>query len=365
MTKVEFAVSFRLGEDGATERMFGGAVRDPSETPHVSELERGEKGRADIGAIGTAVWMEGVARSYDVRNKVLFIDANDRGSSPGTAGGATRPTTDCNREAEIGNTATSARNQPTDEEQHDRSRTEGGQRRCGYYARHVLDVILLSCLSSQGEELFDQLRTFACAFKTGLVRASLDVAVDAAADLGAACRVVFGEFVFEIVKEGVATEAYRSERLAVAAKSTATAAVGSVLRAAQRAVILAQRLASGKAACRRNLKSAAVVNNNGTGEARLPRMRTSISIKSVENSTPHAPGESSGDSLPGHDTIVVDKSVAARMLFRCTAIVRERRRKVPRSIVAASVAGVGGEDVANSGVMHRRRQDLQYLARWT
>lgn len=366
ITSVEFAVSFRPGQEEAAEQTLGGTVRSPSENLPAGELERGEDGQADAGAIGTAVWVEGVARSYDVRNKMLFIHANTNGGDniPGPAGAAASPTADCSGTAETENAATPARNQPTDEEK--KHCTEEGQRG-RRYARHVLDVRLLSCLSSQGEELFDQLRAFSCAFSTRLARASLDIAVDAAADLGAVCREVFGELVFEIVKDGVATEAYRNEELAVAAKGTATAAVGSVLRAAQRAVILARRLVKGRAARRKNQGSADVVSNNAPGEERLHLVKVPNSITAVKKSSMHMVGKGDGESLPGHQTTTIDKSVAARMCFRCTAIVTEKRRKVPRRVVKASAAGVGGEDAASlsSGVMDRKRHDLQYLARWT
>lgn len=368
MANVEFAVSFRLGGEGANQQTLGGAVRSPRETHPVSELERGEEGRADMGAIGTAVWMEGVAHSYDVRNKVLFIDAVGRNTCRGTAGTtAGRPTTDCSREIETGNDVTPARKHPADEEQEGRGRTEGGQRRRSSYARHVLDVRLLSCLSSQGDELFDQLQAFSCAFKTGLALASLDVAVDAAARLGVICREVFSELVLEFVKEGVATEAYRNERLAVAARGIATAAVGSILRAAQRAVILARRFVSGRGARRKSPDSAAGVNNAGTGEQRPQRVRTPTSITAVQNSSPHTVGKSSGESSPGQHTIIVDRSAAARIRFRCTTIVSEKRRKVPRGTVAVSVAGAGREGRANSssGVTNINRRDLQYLTKWT
>ena len=358
MTNVEFAVSFRLGKEEAAERKLGRAVRSSGEAPRVGDLEQAEEGRADLGAMGAAVWVEGVARSYDVRNKMLFIDPESSGGDccPGAAGGAARLTADCSRTVETESAATPAKNQPTDEGQ-----------RCRRYARHVLDVRLLSCLSSHGEELFDQLRAFSCAFKTGLARASLDVAVDAAAHLGAVCREVFDELIFEIVRDDVATEAHRSKRLAVAAQGTATAAVGSVLRAAQRAVILARRLVKRRAARRQNQSSVDVVSNNGAGEERLQRVRTPNSNAAMENSSLHTVGKGGGEPLPGHRTVIIDKSVAARMCFRCTSIVTEKRRKVPRRIVEAPAAGMGGEGAANlsSRVMDKKRHDLQYLARWT
>lgn len=367
MTCVEFAVSFCLGKEEAAELPPGRAVRSPRETRHVGELERVDEGRADTGDTGAAVWVEGVTRSYDVRNKMLFIDTNGGDSSnPATTGAAARPATDCNGKAGTEYAATPVRRQPANEQQHGRTRTEEGQR-CRSYARHVLDVRLLSCLSSRGEELFDQLRAFSCAFKTGLARASLDVAVDAAADLGAFCREVFDEFVSEILEEGVAAEAYRNEQLSVAAKGTATAAVGSVLRAGQRAVILARRIVSGRAARRKNQNSATMVSNTGTGEETLHRARTPTLIAAVENSSLRVAGRCSGEPSAGHHAITVDRSGAARMCFRFTAIVTEKRRKVPRKIVAAPAVGVGGEDAANlsSGAANGRRYDLQYLTRWT
>lgn len=364
MTNVHFAVSFRLEKEEAAERTLEDAIRS-SGSNETAERERREgeeeeEERIETGTIGGA-WVEGIAHSYDVRNKVLYIDTIDLESRPRTIAGAPACSTTGNSGiADKESVAASARTQLADEGQFGRIGTEGGKRRHGC-ARHVLDVRLPSCSSPQGEELFDQLQAFSRAFKTGLARASLDLAVDAAADLGALCRLILGGFVVEILGEEIATEACRDERLAVAAERTATAAIGSVLRAAQRAVMLARRFASGRTAYRRKQSSAATNNNAETGKENLHHTRA------PNSSSFHETANGVGDTSPRQYAADVDKSVAARMCFRCTTIVSERRRKALRNASAAAVSGVGVEGAAplSSDVVDRRRHDLQYLARWT
>lgn len=354
MTSTEFLVAFRPGDEGEAEQTLGGGAwsRGSSDSPRDGRRDRREQERIAGAAAGTG-WVEGVARSYDMRNKMLFIDpslesaACHRAAARSTNGGG-------GARGEADNAAVLA-SIPCADKDKDGRRGAQEPRPLSCCARHVLDVRLLSCLSPRGEELFDQLRTFAAGFKTGLARASLDLAIDAAADLGALCRAILGELVVELVERDVATEACRDERLARAAGRAAVAAVGGVLRAAQRAVILARHVAMKGIARRRKGPPAAAAAATNTGGGKLHRAKSS---KHVMDGGGGDTNESRSDAAAVADK----KSVALRMCFRCTAIVSERRRaKAERG------AGAGGDGAASlsSGLAKRKRPDLRYLARWT
>lgn len=352
MTNIEFLVAFRPDVEGDTKQTLGGGAGSSgsSECPRGSRSERGEKERIAGAAPGTG-WVEGVARSYDMRNKMLFVDP----SLAGAAGhAAARSTNRGGAQGEADNPAASVSIQRANKETNGRRGAEGPQTPpcC---ARHVLDVRLLSCLSPRGEELFDQLRTFTACFKAGLARASLDLAVDAAADLGALCRAILGELVVEVMERDVATEACRDERLSRAAEGAAAVAVGGVLRTAQRAVILARHIAmKGIARRRRGPPATSAATNNPAG-GKMHRAKSSNHV--VDDS---GGGDANGSRSDA--AAVVDKSVATRMSFRCTAIMSERRRgNVERD------AREGGEGASrlSSGLAGGKRPDLRYLARWT
>lgn len=367
MTKVDFAVSFRVEKKEGTARPLVDAVRfgglnEPAERERGEEKEEKEEKegkRIEIVAVG-GLWVEGIARSYDVRSKVLYIDTIDPERRPGTISAVPICSgTGNSGTAENENAMASARTQPDDEGQCWPIGTKGGERRHGC-ARHVLDVKLLSCSSPQGQELFDQLQAFSCSFKAGLARASLDLAVDAAADLGALCRLILRDFVVEVIKQEVAAEACREERLAVAAERTATAAIGSVLKAAERAIMLRKRFALGSVGYGPDESSSVTNTNAESGKEKLHRTRASISSFSrmTANGVAGTPS--------GQFAAVVDKVVAAKMSFRCTTIVNEKRRKAPRDALALEASGVGveGAPALNPDVVNRRRHDLQYVARW-
>lgn len=296
-----------------------------------------------------------------MRNKVLYIDTLDPESHPGTIAvvpvySNTGNNGTANNEKAV---AGSAGIHPADAGQCGGTGTKGAES-CHGYARHVLDVKLLSCSSPQAQELFDQLQEFSCAFKTDLVRSSLDIAVHAAANLGAFCRLILDGFVVEIIEEEVATEACREERLAVAAELTATAAIGNVLRAAQRAIMVARRSALGRARCQPNEFSTVTNINAELSKENLHRTRTSNSSLS------HVTTNGVGGTSSGQFAAVVDKVVAGRMNFRCTAIVSERRRKARWNASEIAAPGVDAEEAPALAptVTNRRRHDLQYVAKW-
>ncbi|CAB1098133.1 unnamed protein product [Ectocarpus sp. CCAP 1310/34] len=363
MANVEFAVSFRLRGD---EEIVRGTSRDrvrcdgSTETPRDwKQRERAEDEQIRI-IHGRGAWVNGVARSYDLRNKVLLIDEIYPDTGPGGTTAAAHPTIDSSGPAENETgAAISTQGQLPDEEQLRHWRSTGGERRSYRCSRHVLDVRLLSSLSPHGEELFDQLQEFSSAFKTNLARALLDVAVDAAAALGASCRMILDGLVGEIVEDEVVREACRNERLAVATKNTAAVVVAGVFRAAQRAVVRAGRLSS-----------QAVLTNGGeidgtaggSAETGPKELVASISVASLANAV-------HGGNTQRANPVVVDKSVAARMRFSCTTIVSERRHTAATVVAAAARSGAREESAADSSPdvirRNRKRRNLQYMARWT
>lgn len=362
MANVDFAVSFRfLGDEKTVEDTLGDSVRSngSTETPRDWKHERtgDEKNRI---IHGRGAWVHGVAHSYDLRSKVLHIDEIYPEIGPGGTTAAVHPTIDSSgpAENETGGAISTQRQLPNEEQLRD-WRSTGGERQSCRCSRHVLDVRLLSSLSPQGKELFDQLQEFSAAFKTDLARASLDVAVDAAAALGAFCRLMLDGLVGEIVEDEVVPKAFRNERLAVVTQNTAAVVVAGVFRAAQRAVVRARR-PSPEAVLANGGEND--VNVGGNAETGPKKLGPSISVASLTNAV-------HGGNTQRANPVVVDKSVAARMRFSCTVIVSERRHTAATVAAVAAASGAREESAADlsSDVIrrNRKRRNLQYMARWT
>lgn len=374
MINVEFAVLFRRIPEETTRQASNSVARsvDLSDAAGRLKPEPGEEGRtAARSHDGNVTMIEGVARSYDVRNKVLYVDEVGESSILGATTGAAACSTardSGSAERKIGGASAPTK---LDGEGHSKGRRiaeDRCHRRC---ARHILDVKLLACLCPQGEELFKQLQAFSCAFEEDLARASLDLAVDAAADLGASCRWVFDDFVNDLLKGEVTMDALREEKLAVSAEGAAVSAVATVLRAAQRAVIARCESRRGIAKIR-NMNFAAAAGavgiNAEIGKENLRRARARSSAVSLDQDRRR--GVKRDPGAKGKDgAVAVDKSIAARMRFRCTTIVRERRHKAPGGAVEGAVPGNRRQTtkgMSSEVIRHdRRRHDLQYLARWT
>ncbi|CAM9409837.1 unnamed protein product, partial [Scytosiphon promiscuus] len=368
MVSVNFAVSFRrldteeqAGPPPESVAISGGSIGTTSRpSAMVGEGAR----NAPLAEGGETTVVAGVARAYDVRNKVLYIDEID----PPTRLGATTDTAGP-RLAEHAIVSASAVHKLADEKNSKGRRTGEDQcdRRC---ARHVLDVTLSASLSPQGEELFKQLQAFVCAFKTDLARASLDLAVDAAADLGASCRLVLDTLVVDLLNGEVATETFEEEKLILAAKGVAVSAVAAVLRGAQRAVIARNESGSGRPR-RRSFDPAATASAGSVtenGKEKLRRPGSSISVATPDQGSR---GSSYGDTITKRkdSAAAVDESIAERMRFSCTTIVRERRHGAPGDAVEDAAPDKVRRTATgtNSDVTRRdgRRHDLQYLAKWT
>ncbi|CAM9892025.1 unnamed protein product, partial [Ectocarpus fasciculatus] len=362
MANVEFAVSFRLrGDEETVEGTSGDSARSDGSTEIPRDWKHERAGDERNRTIhGRAAWVNGVARAYDLRNKVLLIEEiypdTDSGGTTHTA----HPT--IGSSGPIENKTEGAiwtQGQLPDEEQLRDSRSPGGERRSYRCSRHVLDVRLLSSLSPEGEELFDQLQEFSSAFKTDLARASLDVAVDAAAALGASCRLILDGLVGEVVEDEVVREACRNERLAIITQNTAAVVVAGVFRAAQRAVVRAGRLSSEAVLAKGGENNGTVGGNAETGPKKLG---ASIPVATLANAV-------HGSNTQRANPVVVDKSVAARMRFSCTTIVSERRQAAATVVAAAPASGAREESATDlsSDVIrrNRKRRNLQYMARWT
>ncbi|CAM9507860.1 unnamed protein product, partial [Ectocarpus sp. 13 AM-2016] len=363
MANVEFAVLFRLrGDEETVGGTLGDSVRSDGSTETPRDWKQHERAEDEQISIihGRGAWMNGVARSYDLRNKVLLIDEIYPARGPGGTTATAHPTIDSSGTAENERGgAISTQGQLPDEKQLRDWRSTGGERRSYPCSRHVLDVRLLSSLSPQGEELFNQLQEFSSAFKTDLARASIDVVVDAAAALGASCRMILDGLVGEIVEDEVAREACRNERLAVATQNTAAIVVAGVFRAAQRAVVRAGRLSLQAVLTNGGETDGTAV---GSAETGLKKLGASISVAILANAV-------HGGNTQRANPVVVDKSVAARMRFSCTTIVSERRHTAATVVAAAARSGAREESAADSSSdvirRNRKRRNLQYMARWT
>ncbi|CAM9249583.1 unnamed protein product, partial [Hapterophycus canaliculatus] len=372
MVDIQFSVSFRrLKADQTAGPTSDGVATSigSTETADRSSPGYGKEGRtAAPSEDGKETLVEGVARSYDVRNKVLYIGEVGASSIMSSAiGAAAGSTASGSRSAHHENEGESSPDKLASEECSKGRRIGEDQcNRCS--ARHVLDVELLACLCPQGDELFKQLQVFSCAFKAGLARASLDLAVDAAADLGASYRLVLDTLVVDILKGEVALEAYREEKLAAAVEVAAISVVAAVLRAAQRAIVARSGPGRDRAKRRRLGSAAAAGKDVETGMEKLRLARVSSSIMIPDQGFGRAVNSDTGTKRRDC-ALVVDKSIAARMRFYCTTIVREKRRKAPGHAEEKALPG-NGRQAANgtsSDVIRRdgTRYDVQYLAKWS
>ncbi|CBN80035.1 hypothetical protein Esi_0022_0146 [Ectocarpus siliculosus] len=144
MANVEFAVSFRLrGDEETVGGTLGDTVRSDgsSETPRDwKQHERAEDEQIRI-IHRRGAWVNGVARSYDLRNKVLLIDEIYPEIGPRGTTATAHPTIDSSGSAEneTGG-AISTQGQLPDEEQLRDWRSTGGERRSYRCSRHVLDL---------------------------------------------------------------------------------------------------------------------------------------------------------------------------------------------------------------------------------
>lgn len=263
MIGIHFSVSFRLARVDLTPLGRGAP----------SDLCRDTEAKNSPSEAATTMWIKGIARWFDVRNKVMYVEyGEERGG-----------TTDSdNRET--------------------KSMCPGGQGDLGpsnggthYQACHALDVVLVSCLSPRGAELFNQLQAYAVSWKTSLAAEVLCIAIDAAAEVGAWSRFVFHEVAAEVVLQ-VARAAVEEELRRVSHSSVSS--TGSVDEAH------ASTVARNGAPMTGLVQSLVVATDEG--ESQLESTVTSTSTST--ESTPKRRG--------------LDKLHAARKLnLRCLAIV--------------------------------------------
>lgn len=302
MISIEFAVSFRKG--ASTHTSDGGNFC----TTSMPKLENAE-------------WAEGIARWYDVRNKVMYID-------------------DIERDNNSGDSETAAAIAPAQRLQDSAGNDQRVDRaEQGPFPRHVLDVRLTSCISPRGAYLFDQLKAFAREWKEALVADMLHLVIEAAADLGLMCLFVFDGFVVEVAAS-VAKDVHRSEHIAAA-----TATVATVKASTKNEAFALQ------AALTTSPEEQEVVPTQDEGDH--PLYARSTTPTSAENAHKE------------HDTPVkhvVDKNTFDQLNFRCTAIITERDKS------AKSTGGSVSEklDPSHAAIRQERtRHDRQYMAKFT
>lgn len=333
MTSVNFAVSFCLGRNSAENvagGVYGSSKRAGSCREKVEEEQRG---------CGTGVaWRDGVAHWFDMRNKVLYIDHNREEESAERNNRTAVPPPPVaavvGREGEDG----------VD------SDMEPDIRRC-CHPRSILDVRLTCCLSPRGGELFEQLQAFSCEWKDRLARDALDVAIDAAAELGALFRfVVLDNVTREIVTE-VAREVHNDEQRIAADAAAALAVKYAAAQQAERDTASMNARELGSVAVMEG-EDALRESTEGTNDEHPSQRRLRVSIAGA------VPGESAAllRQFSG-------KNTCSMLNFRCTVIMTAEET-------------VGGHDAAESrmnkagrnskGTPQRQEPSVhRYLARLT
>lgn len=307
MISVEFTVFFRTGA-----KAYTSDDGDPSTT--------------STPKVETVGWAEGIARWYDVRNKVMYIDSIEPNNSSG--------------EAEAAVTVARARRPPDNggSDQHD---NRAGQ---GSFPRHVLDVRLMSSISQRGAELFDQLKAFTREWKKALAADMVHQVIEAAADMGSICLYVFDGVVAEVAANA-AKDVHHGEQLTAAAAAATATAVATIKTSTNNGTLSLQT-ASTTAPERQGV---------GPTQAEGDQLPHTI-LTTISNTADCAQIES------GTPPDVVDKTTFDQLSFRCTAIITERDKS--RKSTAGSVSEKL-DPTPEAIRQERTRHERQYLARFT
>lgn len=286
-------------------------------------------------ASGIWAWVEGIARGYDVRNKILYIEKKEDGTAIEAT--ATVDVTDEHRNSAVVD------------------HWEGGKKENGpdaattrqhSYARGILDVRLISCASPRGEELFKQLQNFTRKWEEALACDMLGLAIDAAAIFGASCRFVLDGIASEVVEETV-TGALHDEELAIIAAAEIAAATAALEAAKNEAK---QRPITSIPPPTNGLKD--TPTEADPLHQQHPQAKSSILTTTHMTETPATCKLTS--------TKAVDENFAAGLSFQCTVIVKEKYKAAEW----IAQAGVGDQASLNSAKppSERKRRDRQYLA---
>ena len=317
MTSIEFAVSFRKG---------------------ASTQGSGLDGSSIIISKPAVRWTEGLARWYDVRNKVMYIDDIERDNDV--------ERDDCSGDAEAAVAAVPAQRLPCTA----RNDQDDGRAERAPFPRHVLDVRLVSCISPRGAELFGQLIAFSREWKEALAVDMLDLVIEAAADLGSLCGLVFDGVVADVAAI-VAKNVYHGVHLA-AANATATAAVAATTKASTSTSTVLDLQAATMIRAPEGQELVPAQQEEGGQQPLHVRSTTPTHAESAHKVEGDAPLERA----------VVDRDTSDKLSFRCMAIITERGKSgKPVSEGASEEAGLNS--AANK--QERTRHDRQYLASFT
>lgn len=327
MTSVNFAVSFCQGQKSPENVVECVADVRKSAAFCVEEV-KGERGR------GTGVaWRGGVARWFDLRNKVLYIENNSEEEGSDKTGNVEASIAPPPLLAVVGR-------EGEDGAAGDNTGAAIG-RRC--HPRSILDVRLTCCLSPRGGELFDQLRIFSCEWKDRLARDVLDVAIDAAAELGALFRfVVLGDYTRDIVTE-VAREAHYDEQCIAADVAAA--------------------LAESHAAALTAWNAAPTHAKELTREDDIPQS-TGVEDTTNKHHSERRLRVSIAGAVPGESAALLrqaaGKNTAAMLNFRCTVIITAEKMAARHDVAGG---GGGQAELGSKGTPRRQKRSVRrYLA---
>lgn len=211
LARVEFRVEFRLE--------YAGFERQESNTL------TNEEGAQVICQKGS--WTEGVVRWVDLRHKILYIEEMnlnlDEVSMVAAADERTHLPPD---PLNPSTTVDSMKNENGSRgSMKGREELASGALHIQYHLRSVLDVKLLTCSSGEDHELFQQQAMFCTAWKVSAAREAVDIAVEAAAQLGNMLRLLFDGIADDLIVEVV--DEKHSEELAAKATAALEAAAAA------------------------------------------------------------------------------------------------------------------------------------------
>lgn len=364
LARVEFRVEFRLERPGFKRQESNTRQRRKAASGMEDEKEEGAK----VGGRNRG-WTEGVARWIDLRNKILYI--REVGLDPDDA-----------------STVTAADEHALLPPDLLKPSITGDLRNNGissfgcnesleskYHPTSILNAKLLACLSAEDHELFRQLVTFCTAWKTSAAREAVDIAVEAAAQLGNVLRLFFYGVIDDLVLE------VASETLAGETHDVEAAAKAEAMEAAEAAVKLAQTIdhdgSHNTSTGQRSTLLKVQIQGHDVHETVTPapqRADTDVGLatESLAESTAEAPLAAAALAAQAATSRVpmatarpdaACRKVASLLNFKCTAIAAWVLTK--KEIVGASALGFDAEELGlqGTGVSTRKRRMRRALVK--
>lgn len=353
-----------------------------------------EGARVDWGRVGS-YWVKGEVQCIDLRRKVLYID-NKWGIEMDVS--ATASNVDmCGASPQPLQPETPFSGGDVSHHNHSRFTMREGDKRASDYGgdrclgdsipKSVLDVRLLSCLSPENQELFNQLIAFSMTWKASTALEAVELVIDNAAALGQLFRRVVDEMIDQVVAPIVlATLAEAQEaQIQVAGAKAAAAAERAKSEGVQRAfgsMTVAEESwsrsrtqagigvdSSDSGAIKRPVKQPGIERafidevTIATGAAAATGNGATKAIDFVSSITSEYQARASGGATVAQRPDVERRSVASLLNFECTAIAAWLQPKEDDASGRLGLHLYAGDLEARTATSKRKRRVRRVLVR--